>query len=378
MNNICRGCKANISTKPILTLSNMPKSAQFFPSKDEITSEKGVDIVLYQCPYCGLVQAIGEPVPYYRDVIRATGVSEEMGIFRRKQFSEFVNKYSLKNKKIIEIGAGSGEFMQYMEESCNRVVGLEHMNESVDRATFNGHKMIKGFIEDDTYTVSGSPFDAFYIMNFLEHIPDPAGYLRGIYNNLSDNAVGIVEVPNFDMMLKEDMYSEFIQDHLSYFTRDTLKTLLEYNGFDILEIDVIWHDYIISAVVRKKSQINLTSMLEKKKNLYDIVHSFLEECRIKNKNVAIWGAGHQALANMSLLGMEEYISVVLDSADFKQNLYTPATHLLIAAPDKMLDYKVDVVIIMAGSYSEEISRIMDEQYPKVEWKILGSDGLYGK
>ena len=356
----------------------MPKSAQFFPKEDELDTEKGVDIVLYQCPYCGLVQASGEPVSYFRDVIRATGVSGEMGSFRNKQYSEFVDKYGLADKKIIEIGAGSGEYMQYMEASCKQVYGLEHLKSSVEKAEAAGHKMIKGFIEDESYVIDGGPYDGFYIMNYLEHIPDPAGFVRGIFNNLSNGAVGIVEVPNFDMMLKEDMYSEFIQDHLSYFRSDTLKTLLEHNGFDVLELKPIWYDYILSAVVRKRSIMNLSSMQDQKDKLYHEIQTFLKGCKDKGEKIAIWGAGHQALANMSLLEMDRYVEYVLDSADFKQGFYTPATHIPIVAPSEMSAKGISVVIIMAGSYSEEISRIMDEKYPDVIWRILGSDGLYGK
>ena len=81
---------------------------------------------------------------------------------------------------------------------------------------------------------------------------------------------------------------------------------------------------------------------------------------------------------MSLLGMSEYVDFVLDSADFKQGYYTPATHIKIVAPSEMISEGINMVIIMAGSYSEEISRIMDKDYPNIEWRILGSDGLYGK
>ena len=378
MNVFCRFCKANLKTEPILTLNNMPKSAQFFPKKDELDAEKGVDIVLYQCPYCGLVQAAGEPVSYFRDVIRATGVSDEMGNFRRKQYAEFVKKYNLADKKIIEIGAGSGEYMNYMEPSCKYVYGLEHLEVSVKKAEAAGHKMIKGFIEEESYVIDGGPYDGFYIMNYLEHIPDPSGFVRGIYNNLSDGAVGIVEVPNFDMMLREDLYSEFIQDHLSYFRSDTLKVLLENSGFDVIDIKPIWHDYILSAVVRKKALLDLSSMKKQKDKLFQEIQQFLINCKNNGLKVAIWGAGHQALANMSLLGMADYVDYVLDSADFKQGYYTPATHIKIIAPSAMVSKGINMVIIMAGSYSVEISRIMDKDYPNVQWRILGSDGLYGE
>ena len=58
--------------------------------------------------------------------------------------------------------------------------------------------------------------------------------LRSINNNLIDDGVGLIEVPNFDMILKKSLFSEFISDHLFYFTKETLKSTLQYNGFKII------------------------------------------------------------------------------------------------------------------------------------------------
>ena len=65
-----------------------------------------------------------------------------------------------------------------------------------------------------------APFDGFYMMSFLEHLPDLRGVVAGIRNNLKDGACGLVEVPNFGMMLKKKLYAELIIDHLFYFTVD--------------------------------------------------------------------------------------------------------------------------------------------------------------
>ena len=82
--------------------------------------------------------------------------------------------------------------------------------------------------------MKGAPFDAFFILNFLEHLPDQRATLRGIYNNLTAGGVGLIEVPNFDMIVRQKLFSEFTADHLFYFTRDTLSTTLSRNGFDII------------------------------------------------------------------------------------------------------------------------------------------------
>ncbi len=370
---LCRCCNGMLPDKTFLKFENMPKSAQLFPGENGVTTEKGVAIILKQCPWCGLVQTTGEPVPYYRDVIRATGVSKEMMEFRESQYAAWVKENHLENGKILEVGCGKGEYMTMMESTGCTVVGLEHLAESVDKAAEYGHEVIKGFIENANTLIDGAPYDGFYIMNFLEHIPKPNGFLKGICNNLNDNAVGLVEVPNFDMMIRNAMYSEFIQDHLSYFTIDTLSNLLRLNGFEVLSCGSIWYDYIISACVRKRAGLAPGLFIDKQNELKNKVLKYLKRQKTAGKRIATWGAGHQALANLSLLGMAPYIEYVIDSASFKQGKYTPATHISICSPQKLKESPVDSVIIMAGGYSQEIKKILTNEFPNVEIAILGNE-----
>ncbi|WP_035772168.1 class I SAM-dependent methyltransferase [Butyrivibrio sp. VCD2006] len=392
--NRCRLCGSRLPSKDFLTYRNMPKSAQFFPDKDTVSEEKGVDIILKQCPCCGLVQAVGEPVSYYRDVIRATGVSKEMTEFRRKQYAEWVRENRLEGKKVIEIGCGKGEYMNMMETTGAEVFGLEHLNESVVYARQQGHRVIEGFIEDEDSVIgsygedaqdsdgdydeavrNNRLYDGFYIMNFLEHIPEPSSFLKGIANNLTDDGVGIVEVPNFDMMLQKSLYSEFIQDHLSYFTEGTLCNLLSISGFEVIKCESIWYDYIISAKVRKRKGFDVQPFLDMQEKVKSEVHSYVDEQKAKGHKLAVWGAGHQALANLSQLELEKDIEFVVDSADFKQNKFTPATHIPIVAPDRLKDGEVQAVIIMGGGYSVEIKGIVERDYPGIEAVVLSEDGL---
>lgn len=371
----CRGCGQPLPEENLIQYANMPKSAQFFPGADELETETGVDIVLKQCGYCGLIQAAGAPVPYYRDVIRASGVSAEMKRFREEQYRSWVKDFRLEGKKIIEVGCGSGEYMTCMEQSGAIVYGLEHLQSSVEQGKRNGHRIWHGFVEDEHYRIPEAPYDGFYIMNYLEHIPDPGSFLRGIAHNLADSAPGIVEVPNFTMMLEKSLYSEFIQDHLSYFTQDTLAAILERNGFEVLSCKSSWYDYILSATVRRRLPTAVGKLADKHRQLKREMKAFLTEQRQKGRRLAVWGAGHQALANLSLLEMAEDIVFVVDSAPFKQDKYTPATHIPIVAPDRLKQGEVDLVMIMAAGYSMEVKRIMDECYPDIDKVLVTEEGI---
>jgi len=370
----CRVCGHNFFEEALLKYENMPKAAQFLPDVQSLKDDQGVNLEVCQCSGCGLVQLSNAPVPYYREVIRASAVSEEMKGFRKNQFRDFVKKYLLQRKKIIEIGCGMGEFLSIMQKFSAESYGLEYSQESIARCVKSGLKVFPGFVENAAYKINNSPFDAFFILNFLEHLPDPNETLRGIYNNLTDDGIGLIEVPNFDMILNKKLFSEFIGDHLFYFTGETLNSTLSFNGFEVIECKVEWYDYIISAVVKKKKRTDLSDFHKYQAKLKNEIDKYLS--LFKDKKVAIWGASHQALAIISLLNLSGRIEYVIDSAVFKQGKFTPATHIPIVSPDKLLSNKVDAIIVMAAGYSDEVAKIIRHNFDKnINISILRDYGL---
>ena len=352
----CRICHAPLPDEPCLFFADMPSSAQGFLSRSELAADSASDLRIYQCMGCGLVQADCEPVPYYREVIRATAFSPEMKSFRQAFLADFSETYSLKSKSILEIGCGRGEYLDLLRAAGLKPFGTE-FGEAAWRACLNaGHQVQKCFPDDPSQQIDHGPFDAFASFNFLEHWPDPSAVLRTISANTTQDVIGLVEVPNFDMILRKSLFSEFIADHLSYFTADSLKLLFNLNGFEVIDCASVWHDYILSAVVRKRHAIDIGPFSQSRVGLESEVMSFLS--RQEEKGVAIWGAGHQALAAISLLGIANKIRYVVDSAPFKQGRYTPASHLPIHAPTRLREEPDGAVLIMAAGFSDEIATIL--------------------
>lgn len=377
MEGLCRCCRGKIEGKPILHYKNMPKAAQFFPTEEELGDEKGIDLKLYQCSRCGLIQLMDKPVSYYRDVIRTAGISEELQEYRRSFFGKFVETHHLQGKKVIEIGAGCGEFLSIMDTTGAVCYGLEHLQSSVEECRNKGLKVYQGFVEGENAKLEHAPYDAFFIMNFLEHIPNPSEFLAGIANNLTDGGVGLVEVPNMDMVLGKMMFSEFISDHLMYFTEKSLRNLLEISGFEVISCERVWHDYVLSAVVKKRKGICLDAVWGQLEKISKEVNDFLDSHITQGKKAAAWGAGHQALAVLSLADVKEKVSFVVDSAPFKQNKYTPGTHIPIVSPEFLGAHQkeIGVVLVMAASYSDEVAGIIQRKYGDMAIGILRDDGV---
>lgn len=370
----CRVCGSDFFEEPLVRYADMPERAQHLPSAEALIHDRGVDLEVRQCQGCGLVQLGQEPPPYFREAVRAASVSAGMKAFRKRQFRGFVKQHSLEAKRVIDIGCGGGEYLRLLQRITPDACGLEHNAALVTQCTRAGLKVFQGFVGSSGYDIPEAPFDAFCCLNYLEHLPDPNALLRGIHRNLTPDGVGLVEVPNFGMMLRRSLFYEFMRDHLLYFTRETLATALRVNGFEVLDCRAVWHDYILSARVRKIAKWNLSHLHACEVKLRSDISEFIE--RMGDSGVAIWGAGHQALMMMALMGLAGRIRYVVDSAPFKQGKYTPVSHIPIVSPETLNSDPVAGIIVMAASYSDEVAGILRRRFKqRLQVAILRDDGL---
>lgn len=367
----CRLCNSS-SLEVILELGNMPAKAQYFPKERGEALSLLANLNIRQCTSCGLVQILGQPVDYYREVLRSNKVSGSMRDFRLTQIGSFVKQFSLESGLILEAGCGSGDILEILRDlECN-FYGMEFNNEFIRKLHLEGYSVIHGYPDDTLTSYSGPLFNGFLAFNVLEHAPSPRNFLLGLRKMLQPDAVGIVEVPNFDMIIFKNMISEFMLEHMTYFTKTTLRHTLEFCGFEVLELHEVWNDYLISAVVKKRSIFDFSLGVKEWQLLTTRLKEFLRE--YKRSQVCIWGAGHQSLASISILGLSEHVGFIVDSSPSKQGKYAPASGLPIVSQEHLkISNDIDCVIVLGGSYSQEIIEDLIVNYSN-HLRILTLDG----
>lgn len=147
-----------------------------------------------------------------------------------------------KKKTILDVGCGTGEFLQFMKKHTWSVHGIEPSYE----AWISAHKKEKNifnisledFDADKRYT---NAFDAVALFNVLEHIPHPDKVIAIAKRLLKKRGVLMIQVPN-DFNVLQDMANTLVQkknwwvtipDHINYFNFGTLTRLLSQSGFRI-------------------------------------------------------------------------------------------------------------------------------------------------
>lgn len=361
-----------------MELEGMPGSAQDIPGQEEVEADRGISLRLCQCPCCGLVQFDCKPVDYYRDVIRSGGYSTTMVELRTNQYRHLIDTYHLEGKKFLEVGCGRGEFLKVLTQFPVKAYGVEHRQSLVEIAREDGLDVVSGFTEQaDTVLGHDGPYDVFLSFNFLEHQPYPGVMLDCIWNNLTEDGMGLITVPSLEYILRYDGYYELIRDHIAYYTFDTLRYLLERHGFLVLEEEMVNRD-TISVIVQKTRRkeegsrrngelsvsedlaaaVSLMDVSGLKASLTDIrrqMETLADRLEKEGKTLAVWGAGHQGFTLAATTCLGRQAKYIIDSAPFKQGKFAPASHLPIVSPQQCQENPADVILIAAPGYTDEIA-----------------------
>ena len=214
----------------------MPGSVQNIPENKKEAMACSITLDVRHCSFCYLVQITNDPVPYYKDVIRAGSFSPSMMELQRNEFRKFIKKFSLTGKNILEIGSGRGEYLSILNEMSVKAYGMEHNSEYCKISIEKGLETFQAYPMDLEAPLDCILFDAIITINFLEHAPDPVGFLHSSAKFLSEDGIGMIAVPDFEYELKDNYLFSFMSDHLSYFSSDSLYNTLAFNGFEVIDI----------------------------------------------------------------------------------------------------------------------------------------------
>ncbi len=315
LNQKCKICNGELNV--LLTYNNTPEGAQIFKASIQ-DKQRLIDLDICQCQMCGMVQIPSIPVNYYHKAIRSPDWN--MDDFRVSQKNIFIQQFNL-----------YGKVIKYI--NCQPTV---------------------------------EKYDAFMMFNYLQHFPFPRITLNQIYNNLSQNGVGIIEVPNFDQIIRYGMFGEFIVDHLFYFTKETLRMILQLTGFHVVRIEQIWQGASLSAVVKKRKPLNVSNFITNQQKLIFDIDNYIQ----KYNKVSIWGAGHRALMILPMLKNIHKIDCLIDDFKLKQKKYTPITNKLIISSQQIQSHNIDAIIIMVGWQYKSVFNRLDKLDIKVNKAII--------
>ncbi|MBH07787.1 MAG: methyltransferase [Flavobacteriales bacterium] len=158
----------------------------------------------------------------------------------------------IKNKKILDIGSGTGEFLSYMKKNNYETYGVE-IAKNARNLSIKNHKLN---VKDSIFNLSEKNFDIITMWHVLEHIYDLDDYMRKIKNLLNDKGFLLVAVPNhkcYDQKFFGKYWAGWdVPLHLWHFDKNSMQKLSKLYGFEIFRIHPLYFDSFYVSLLSSK------------------------------------------------------------------------------------------------------------------------------
>jgi hypothetical protein len=353
-------------------------SVRLLSTREEALTYPRGEIALGFCQACGFISNVAfDPSvhEYSSDYESTQACSPTYNAFALRLAERLIERYDLRGKDIIEIGCGQGEFLTLLcELGGNRGVGF-------DPAYVGGRNEHRGQIRfiKDFYSQAYAHYRGDFVCckMTLEHIQDVAGFVHTVRRSLGEQSDTIVffQVPDAMRILREVAFWDIYYEHCSYFSLDSLAHLFRGCGFEVVDL-LSEYDGQYLMIEARPVDDKARAQAGQEASLADVTEAVvrfaerfpqqraswrrnLSEIRQAGRRAVIWGAGSKGVAFLTTLGIRQEIEYAVDINPRKHGTYMAGTGQEIVAPERLIEYKPDVVIVMNPIYCDEIQRDLD-------------------
>ncbi len=167
-------------------------------------------------------------------------------------------KFKAPPGKLLDIGCAAGFFLKAASELGWQCQGVEISKFASENARKLGFKVHNGKLRDAAFPRSS--FDVITLWDTIEHLPDPLAELQEINAIMKNHGVLVIDTPNVDCISAKIFGSKWMQfkskEHTFFFSKKTLKTALEKNGFKIVFTTDVGKHISFSLFVKRLKQYN--------------------------------------------------------------------------------------------------------------------------
>ncbi|KIA86937.1 bifunctional 2-polyprenyl-6-hydroxyphenol methylase/3-demethylubiquinol 3-O-methyltransferase UbiG [Flavobacterium sp. AED] len=236
----------------------------FLTVKDYSVSQETFD--LYQDEELDMLITYPQPSlenlgKYYESVDYISHTDSKRSLFEKAY--HFVKSIALKNKlnlinslqpskgSILDIGAGTGDFLSVAKENGWHTIGVEPSDKAKAIAKQKGVSFV-----GETSELESHSFDVISMWHVLEHVPDLDEQLKELKRLLKPNGSLIIAVPNFKSF-DAKYYGKFwaaydVPIHFWHFSKKAIKMLFEKEEMKLVKVLPMKFDSFYVSLLSEK------------------------------------------------------------------------------------------------------------------------------
>ena len=280
-------------------------------------------------------------------------------------FLHFIEQLGLPHgANAIEIGAGVGYLTRRLKDEGLRIIGIEPGRGYAGHWEKNGVEIVNDFFP--TSHVTGR-FDLICSYAVLEHIIDPAKFLKDVRDHLAPDGVAVFSVPDCAEEIAVGDPSILLHEHISYFDAGSLARLIQSAGMNAVVTKSGFGRclYAIASfserhigVVKSERELDLQVI----KSYPDRCIRFIERVRRKLSRMAAKGTlGIYCAARGLALLDSEWDMRFFDDDPAQQGKFLPPFKAVIKGRDDLFLDPVSDLVILSRTFGHRIRHSLREQ-----------------
>ena len=164
---------------------------------------------------------------------------------------KLINSYQPLKGKILDIGAGTGDFLLECKNQNWDILGIEPNDKAKEIAVGKGIKF-----GNTIEKLESNSFDVITMWHVLEHVPDVEHQVAELKRLLKPSGTIIIAVPNFKSY-DANHYKEFwaaydVPRHLWHFSKTAIEKLFDKQNMNLEDIKPMWFDSFYVSLLSEK------------------------------------------------------------------------------------------------------------------------------
>lgn len=221
------------------------------------------EYILYRCTRCALVCV--HPTPALARLYSAeyfSGAKDGFGytdydadkepmVPTFQSYIQKIRKFVREGGRLLDVGAATGFFLSLAERAGFTVEGVEISSYAANRAREKGIGMTLGTLTD---VPLAKKFEVITMFDVIEHVPDPQADIVRAHTLLAENGILVINTPDigswYARLLGIRWHLVVPPEHLFYFNRENISTLLRTRGFEVLSIETIGKHFTLQYIFK--------------------------------------------------------------------------------------------------------------------------------
>jgi len=171
-----------------------------------------------------------------------------------KRKLKLINSFNSEEKKLLDIGCGTGSFLKVAEDNGWIIYGIEP-NEKA-RAIANQNCNNNVFNTEKLNTLEKHSFDVITLWHVLEHLPNLENQVSKFKKLLKPNGTLIIAVPNYnsyDAKHYKSFWAAFdVPRHLWHFNKNAMSNLFKVENMKVIKtLPLVFDAYYVSLLSEK-------------------------------------------------------------------------------------------------------------------------------